>query len=584
MLQPAPACQNCRKPARPAARWRRVLAGVLPLLAAFLIPNSPATLADEPPLLPVLARVGPWPSASNMIVFRDRLWFANARLGVNHNSAEIHSLDLATGAARHERHLWSQAAGQPAVHAGLLYWPGEDPRLHGDWGAFQATNGTDWGWGLIPGGGIFHVHALAEAQGRLVGAVSAWKAGLAVSRDRGITWQRIYTHPTPDRRVSRITDLYPLGDNLVGDLRAPEGRRLVRLLGDSVTSLPGWPQGRRYSNLGQFRGALYGFVHNDAGTALWRSDTASSQEVLAARGDWRPWALAAHDGSLWAVERHADGGTVWRSRDAEAWEPAWRLAGGFPRQILATPAGLFVAGDGDDGHGLIWGQIASQRAPPPSPEALPQFQAGLAPALNAPALHASARVDPAPNASTPGLADIGAALDEVLADAASYDRIGWNIRRAVADAVRAGPPATFFSRRLARPRPDGAVTPFGDVVIPDRGSIGAFWLIWGMALAGEGRVPPRYIAAPWSVPPNSAEKYFEPQLMAIWAVSVLGQRDRATLDALIARVANAEDPLWLRLDAAGALSSLVETGHGTDLAAWSKWWLDARPTWPVRQP
>ena len=71
------------------------------------------TYAQE--VLPDLARVGPWPVASEPIAFRGRVWFANSVKGRNHNSADLYSYDPATGALRYERHLFSQDAGQPLV-------------------------------------------------------------------------------------------------------------------------------------------------------------------------------------------------------------------------------------------------------------------------------------------------------------------------------------------------------------------------------------------------------------------------------------------------------------------------------------
>ena len=136
----------------------------------------------------------------------------------------------------------------------------------------------------------------------------------------------------------------------------------------------------------------------------------------------------------------------------------------------------------------------------------------------------------------------------------------------------AGPPADFFADRLTSPRPSGALNPFRDVEILDLGSIGAFWLLWGLGLAKNGTVPADYIAAPWTVAENSAGKYFEPQLMAMWAAAETGRGDRATIAALMSRITNGADPLWLRMDAVGALSALTGARHGADFEAWVDWY------------
>ncbi len=113
----------------------RLALGVGVLLAGL----AAGTARAETPL-PLLAEVGPWPEVSRLIGFRGRLWLANSVKGVNHNSADLYSLDPASGELRYERHLFSQDAGRPLVHAGLLYWPSEDSRFSIGWGDLLITN------------------------------------------------------------------------------------------------------------------------------------------------------------------------------------------------------------------------------------------------------------------------------------------------------------------------------------------------------------------------------------------------------------------------------------------------------------
>jgi len=156
--------------------------------------------------------VGPWPVVSQLISYGDRLWFVNSVKGVNHNSADLYSVPHAGGAPRYERHLFRQDAGDPVVHRGLLYWPHEDGRTEPGIGVFEVTDGTRWEFGEIPTERAFHVHAMAEADGALYAAPSAWKGSVARSRDGGASWDGIYLHPTPERKVSRITTLAILVD------------------------------------------------------------------------------------------------------------------------------------------------------------------------------------------------------------------------------------------------------------------------------------------------------------------------------------------------------------------------------------
>ena len=168
--------------------------------------------------------------------------------------------------------------------------------------------------------------------------------------------------------------------------------------------------------------------------------------------------------------------------------------------------------------------------------------------------------------------DAASRLDSLLLNPQSYENVGRSIRDRVFDLFMARPTPNFFVDRLDSPRATGALNPFRDVDIPDRGSIGAFWLLWGLGLTKNGSVPPNLIADPWNAPKNSAAKYFEPQPMAMWAASEIGRVNRPTIDALMARITRSSDPLWLRMDAVGALSALTGARHGADFTAWVEWY------------
>ena len=122
---------------------------------------APAVRAAEP--LVRLAGDFRWPHVSSLVWYDGRLWFANGVKYVNHNSADIWSYEPASRRLRYERHLFSQDAGDPAVHPGLLYWPFEDPRFSAGRGEFMATDGEDWRWGMLASPETFHVHAMASS-------------------------------------------------------------------------------------------------------------------------------------------------------------------------------------------------------------------------------------------------------------------------------------------------------------------------------------------------------------------------------------------------------------------------------------
>lgn len=215
-----------------------------------------------------------WPHISEMIEYGGRLWFVNSRKYVNHNSADIWSYDPVTGETNYERHLLSQDAGSPVVHRGLLYWPFEDPRFSAGRGEFMVTNGEDWKWGLLPAGRAFHVHAMASDGNTLYAAPSAWKAQLQSSTDGGNTWKELYEHPTPSRRVSRITSLAVLNGTLYAGLVASHERTGAKLLqwnGTTFVPFRRWPAGSAVPRLKVFKGWLYGVNIADDDSTMWRT-------------------------------------------------------------------------------------------------------------------------------------------------------------------------------------------------------------------------------------------------------------------------------------------------------------------------
>ncbi len=534
------------------------------LLAAMILSLAAAAPAPAQEILPELARIGPWPAASRLIGYGGRLWLANSVKGVNHNSADIYSYDPRTGALRYERRLFSQDAGHPLVFGGLLYWPFEDSRFSLGWGHFMVTDGRRWRLGTIPSARAFHVHAMTVHDGAVLAATSAWRAGLQSSSDGGLTWRRRYDHPTPDGQVSRITELATLPAGVVGALRDPAGRRLVWFDGAQVSDLQGWPRDRSVRGLAVRDGWLYGLVEEADGTRLWRSDGSASEAVAAQRPGWRPRGLAADGRGLWTVEAVAGGGLLWFSSDGRDWRALHRLEGGIPHEVALYGGLPYVAGAGDDGRGILWGP-----ARPAPVEPLPGPGAATAP-LD--------RMSGGPTGDEDWLA-IGAELDRALADPAGYLDGNRGPRDLVYGAAQLRPPEGFFAARLSQPVPDLELSLIGGAARASAAQIARHLLLWGMAVAGRGQVPVELLTAPWSAPPNRAEKYFETAQAAIWAVAEIGQADRATIAALIDRLDRVGDPPWLTGDLVGALTALTAQPFGYDSARWRVWWAETGRDW-----
>jgi hypothetical protein len=144
----------------------------------------------------------------------------------------------------------------------------------------------------------------------------------------------------------------------------------------------------------------------------------------------------------------------------------------------------------------------------------------------------------------------------------------------------AGPPPEFFESALDSPFPNQTVTMFGGKLTPGAVNLGRHILLWGMGVAGRGRVPGALLERPGSLISNGPQKWFDSLPMALFAVSWVGQNDSATVSTLIDRLDRAADPAWLRGDIIGALSAVTGKRFGYDIGAWRQWWSEAEKERP----
>ncbi len=143
----------------------------------------------------------------------------------------------------------------------------------------------------------------------------------------------------------------------------------------------------------------------------------------------------------------------------------------------------------------------------------------------------------------------------------------------------AGPPPGFFEAALDSPFPDKTVAMFGGRLTPRAVDLGRHILLWGMGVAGRGRVPGALLERPWVPVSNRPQKWFDSLPMALFAVSWVGQNDGATVASLIRRLDRAADPAWLRGDIIGALGAVTGKRFGYDIQAWRQWWAEAKREW-----
>ena len=521
--------------------------------AVFLWLSSAADKSAAESLVQ-LARPGPWSAVSGLIGYGGRLWFVNGVLFVNHNSADVYSYDPTTGGLRQEAHFFSQNAGDPTVAGGLLYWPFEDPRSSTGRGEFMITDGERWNWHLLPEGQAFHVHAMLAHEGALYAATSAWRAGLQRSDDGGRRWRILYDHTAAPGTVSRFTTLAVLGDRVYAGLTnwSRSGVKLFVVGRDGATPVAAWPKGLAVTALTAYRGWLYGVHHGATESVLWRTDGDTAAPIAAFEGA-RVRDLAATQDGLMAVTLRSGGGDLWSSPDGVTWTLRQSFDSVEPTEVAVYRGRIYMGAIGPGERGSLWG---------PPPPATTQTKNA------APPLVAPGRVD-----GTDSDAAL-AALDRSLAKGEGFSRHGEGLRGAVRAVARYGGRAIgeALAARLARPGPDTTVELFGGNLKVPAAALGRWYLLWGMAYNGHGRVPVPLLTAPWRQSPNRAEKYMEPAPLAMWAAARLGQDDAATIGALVDTLGRPGDPTWLDGDRVGALTALTGRRFAYDFAAWRKWW------------
>lgn len=517
------------------------------------------------PLIP-LTQPGPWGEVSHLISYQHRLWFANSRVFGDHNSADIYSYDPSDGDTRFEQHLFSQSTGDPAVAKGLLYWPFEDPRFSADRGEYMVTNGNQWQWHLLPEGEVFHVHAMAHHDGALWASTGAWSGGVQRSTDGGKTWKLMYTYPTPERRVSRVTNLVSLGDWLLAEIMAVHepGSKVLKSQGNTFEPIfqpiESWPNGKRIHALTAFQDRVYGVNQNpDDSYSVWRTDSEQAEAVTGLDGH-RIRDFAATDDTLWAVSSgpSAQQGYLWRSNDGLDWAAVQHFTDMRPLAVAVHEGQVYVGGRSTNGNGVLWGptthQVLSIRQPE-KPHNISLPQQVLSPLNVQQQLSALDAILSSPETYTAGNAQ------DVLAK--TLMPLALERTPAVSEQLAA---------YLQQPLPAKSAQLFGGNASAPATHVVQWYLLWAMGLNGYGQVPLELLQTPWTEPANDREKYWHPAPAAAWAVAQLGQDDRATIGAIMERLTTQTDPLWLVGDFVGALHTLTGEQFGYDVAAWQQWW------------
>lgn len=530
-----------------------LILGLAVLAAVYFKQDGAADAASETSItaterlqLDVIAQVGPWPVASRLIGYQGKLWFANSVKGRNHNSADIWSFNPGTRKTRYERHLYSQDAGHPLIYKGLLYWPFEDALQSAGNGVVEVTDGKIWKPLTISNPPIYHTSQLLEWNGGLLAITGTRNAGMQLSEDDGRSWQEFYIHPTPSTHVSRIKEMLVFAGETYASLNDAKVKRLVRWTGSGFRDVSSWPLNRYFNGLTVHGDGLFGLVGRGREREIWRFDGRRSVRV----GFTGPFVDLASDGDqLWVV---SNDGRLWSSPSGDNWSRHGDLERGRPVSVQAVAGGIYVAGAGDDGRGIIWGPPDHDIPIGDTPPKLISQHPAQKLAIDWTAL--------------------GRKIDALLADPTSYGGPGISeARQMIFEASTNGAPSGFFAERLKAKVPSVSIRAFGGGMELNAKDFARTVVLSGMEKAGHANVPIAYLADPWTSEPNSYEKYFEIELSALRAVAASGQNDRETLEALLTRLDFTDDPPWLRSQVIGTLTAVSGEHFGYDIAAWKQW-------------
>lgn len=528
-------------------------------LVGLILGPAPAR-ADT---LEALAHIGPWPVASQLIGYQNRLWFATSVKGVNHNSADLWSLDTGTGETRYERFLFSQDAGIPTVYQGLLYWPYEDMRDGSGWGVASVTDGTRWSRFHVPTLRAFHLHSLRQWKGMLVGTTAAYTAGLHVSADNGSTWRMLIEFKPRTGRFVRLTEIGTENDNLYAIASESTGVSLMHYADGKMHDVAGWPKGQDVFALTSHKNALYSIIGRQ-GSTVWRIQNGKPAALAQGESGWWLRALTSDSKRLWAVQAKKGGGVVWSSADGDHWQKEHDFTGGRAWSIARVGGKTFVSGAGADGKAIIWGQRgpggADTVATPKTALPWTPLTQGIA-----------------------AVVDWNKARENMITSIAAEDNYAGHatpLAGLVHVQALSSPPDRYFRQLLDFPKPDRQVDAFGGQFTISTAELANWKMLWGMGLARERQVAPEVILHPWKRKSNGPEKWFDQLLIGLWAIQWSGQSDKATVDALINRLSYEQDPAFVTSQVVGTLNAITGERHAYDRLAWQVWWNNNRSTWP----
>ena len=265
--------------------------------------------------------------------------------------------------------------------------------------------------------------------------------------------------------MSRFTTLAAQGDRVYAGLTnwSRTGVKLFEVGRAGATPVAAWPEGLAVTALTAFGGWLYGVVHGQQDSVLWRTDGEVSERIAAFEGG-RVRDLAPADDGLWAVSARSGGGDLWSSPDGRAWTRRQSFEGVKPTAVTVYGGHPYMGAIGPDERGSLWG---------PSPP-MPGEPKDAASPLVAPRLADGSDTGPALARPRPGA--------RRRAKGCRAKEKACAARSAPSPATAAEPSGEALTARLASPGPDTPVKLFGGNLAMSAATVGQWYLLWGMGL------------------------------------------------------------------------------------------------------
>lgn len=507
-----------------------------------------------------------WPAVSQLIAYKNRLWFVNSQPFENTNTADIYSyLPGANASVRYERSLFSQDAGSPVVYEDLLYWPFEDPRRSASAGEYAVTDGSDWRWQVMQDGQAMHVHAMSVCDDKLVAVTGSW-TGQFLAQEDDKRWQLQYDYPAGSASFSRLVSVGQYKNRCIVSAFA-NGKKEAKLFAVGAsgnTALTGWPVSDRVDGMTVHKDDLFAFADTGNQRSFLRYDGAKTHTITLPDFH-RPLSMHSNGTKLWLVTSYSKGeqnnrGGLWLYNGNDGFKP---LANIEHRPVsIASFEGKVYIGTYNKSGGSLW-SYTDNTADVVQPS--PAYDIVL------PKKNSSAQLDQS-------LIDtIVDELSKIISDPANIEDSARGLRKAFAHHSDLYLPefGAAITHLLTRPMQDKQVSMFSGVSVSQRDLV-SWYLLSTLAINGHGKIDPAWItstsASFETISENTSGKIFEPAIAAIVAAGWINQSDNETLSALMQRLNNEADPLWIKSDVIGALTALTKKPFAYDIEKWNQWW------------